>query len=398
MCNNFRNLAVLIFFFIYLMNLKILIPPYNLILIYFILGLSISFLKLNNNFLLNRKLFTQIVLLSSIFFAYILSSLLNDTFNFDYLKEIFFLNIVFLFSAYFFEKKYRNIDIDLVVTVLGVAVFFQLGLSLLAFLNTTVFNFIFSIIDVDNIGMEGLDRLNEARMVGVGKSFFGSGILNSFILIVLAFQISKYRKFIFLNSVLYIGIFILGFLSSRTTLIGMVLSLIFFLKNPVFLYRLIILIISFLILLIPFQNSIFGSKRILELIDFGFDMFFNFHNSQARDSLLVLWDMFLIRPESLKTWLIGDALFRSPEGGYYKDSDVGYIRIIFGSGVIGLIFFIYIHLYTIIKSSYFRQSKLLLISIISLFILLNFKGVANMYFIFILFYLLNSEQKENIKC
>lgn len=398
MCNNFRILSVIIFFFIYLLNLKIFIPPYNLIVIYFILGLGVSFLKLNNSFLLNRKLFTQILLLSSIFFAYILSSILNNTFNFDYLKEIFLLNIVFLFSAYLFYEKHKNIDIDLVVTILGVVIFSQLFLSLLAFLNTTVFNFIFSIINIDNIGMEGLDRLNEARMVGVGKSFFGSGVLNSFILIVLAFQISKYRKFIFLNLILYIGIIILGFLSSRTTLIGMVLSLIFFFKNPVFLYRSIILIISFLILVFPFQNSIFSSKRILELIDFGFDMFFNFHNSQARDSLLVLWDMFSIRPESFKTWLIGDALFRSPEGGYYKDSDVGYIRIIFGSGVIGLIFFIYIHLYIIFKSSYFRQSKLLLVSIIALFILLNFKGVANMYFIFILFYLLNNEKKENIKC
>ena len=52
-------------------------------------------------------------------------------------------------------------------------------------------------------------------------------------------------------------------------------------------------------------------------------------------------------PDNLKTWLIGDGYFSNPYnidpyftgrfvGGYYMSTDVGYLRFIFYSGLVGI--------------------------------------------------------------
>ena len=58
----------------------------------------------------------------------------------------------------------------------------------------------------------------------------------------------------------------------------------------------------------------------------------------------------IIWPESLKTWLIGDGFFDNPMdipdrfgqvyNGFYKHTDIGYLRYIFYFGVIGLVLMI----------------------------------------------------------
>ncbi|MFV4909571.1 hypothetical protein Q5E57_016220 [Acinetobacter baumannii] len=50
-------------------------------------------------------------------------------------------------------------------------VVFQLLLSFIAYLSPTFFNIIFSIVQVDNLEGDTLAAFNDARMVGVGKSF-----------------------------------------------------------------------------------------------------------------------------------------------------------------------------------------------------------------------------------
>lgn len=46
-------------------------------------------------------------------------------------------------------------------------------------------------------------------------------------------------------------------------------------------------------------------------------------------------------PHSLKTWLMGDALYMDPSGsGYYMGTDVGYLRMIFYFGLPATIYFV----------------------------------------------------------
>ncbi|WP_447294729.1 hypothetical protein, partial [Acinetobacter baumannii] len=89
------------------------------------------------------------------------------------------------------------------------------------------------------------------RLVGIGASFFAAGILNSFFLILLAYYInySKGKKNYFLLLTLFLIISIVGILFSRTTIIGIVLSIFFFLnyKN---LFKVVLLIFPLFFLLI----------------------------------------------------------------------------------------------------------------------------------------------------
>ena len=82
-------------------------------------------------------------------------------------------------------------------------------------------------------------------------------------------------------------------------------------------------------------------------IRFGFEGFFSLiekgrWETRSTDILneMVIW------PESLKTWVIGDGFFNSPQdipnrfgqtyAGYYMRTDIGYLRYIYYFGCIGL--------------------------------------------------------------
>ncbi|MGS5758403.1 hypothetical protein, partial [Acinetobacter baumannii] len=55
-------------------------------------------------------------------------------------------------------------------------------------------------------------------------------------------------------------------------------------------------------------------------------------------------------------------------------------RIIFSGGIIGLIYYMFVSFFMILKSRFIQQSKVLMFLLILLFLVLNFKGVANIYY------------------
>ena len=58
--------------------------------------------------------------------------------------------------------------------------------------------------------------------------------------------------------------------------------------------------------------------------------------------------MFSILPESYKTWIIGDNMYNL-KNGYYMNTDVGYSRVIFANGLLGLSVFLIFNMYLIFK-------------------------------------------------
>ncbi|MBQ4299595.1 MAG: hypothetical protein II763_04675, partial [Bacteroidales bacterium] len=81
---------------------------------------------------------------------------------------------------------------------------------------------------------------------------------------------------------------------------------------------------------------------------FGFEGFFSLAEKGywETNSTNILKGM-VVWPESIKTWAIGDGLFFNSQGtpdrfgqldtGFYKDTDIGYLRYIFYFGSIGLL-------------------------------------------------------------
>ncbi|HFF4284057.1 TPA: hypothetical protein ACGCY0_003883, partial [Acinetobacter baumannii] len=152
------------------------------------------------------------------------------------------------------------------------------------------------IINIDGLSSDTLQNFSEARLVGIGASFFAAGILNSFFLILLAYYInySKGKKNYFLLLTLFLIISIVGILFSRTTIIGIVLSIFFFLnyKN---LFKVVLLIFPLFFLLIIYGKTLSESNA---QIAFGLDFLFNTKNSQASSSFNGLKEMYDILPDN----------------------------------------------------------------------------------------------------
>ncbi|WP_205629781.1 hypothetical protein, partial [Acinetobacter baumannii] len=154
------------------------------------------------------------------------------------------------------------------------------------------------------------------------------------------------------------------FLGARTTIVGFLLSLILFYKNPKIILKSILGLFFLIVLVIPFYNILIQNDKIILLKDFGFDLLLDTDDSQAAQSFGKLTSMFDIYPDNLKTWVFGDVFYRTEDGGYYKNTDVGYFRIIFSGGIIGLIYYMFVSFFMILKSRFIQQSKVLMFLLI----------------------------------
>lgn len=236
----------------------------------------------------------------------------------------------------------------------------------------------------------------ERRMMGVGQEFFGAVLNYSVALLVLVLLPSIKNSCIYKKKMLYMAILVLtaiaAILSGRTSFITIVILLIFSIWyyklsiKKVLLYSLSLLIFVFSFIFV-FKNYI-DASRIVAITDWAFEMFYSdkigFESTGSSEHLLSMWKTDF----SYKTFLWGDGLFFTPLG-FYKDVDVGYLRILFYGGIFYLIFVLLFETY-FVQLIYRRRLKemkyfLLLMSI--LFLVFNVKGIAlpNIYLL-LLFY------------
>ena len=87
-----------------------------------------------------------------------------------------------------------------------------------------------------------------------------------------------------------------------------------------------------------------------ELFDFAFELVNNYQDtgelqSGTTDKLLSMWETL---PDTLKTWLIGDARWTAADGRhYYMEVDVGYLRNLWYFGIIGTVIYLIYNLKTL---------------------------------------------------
>lgn len=196
----------------------------------------------------------------------------------------------------------------------------------------------------------------ERRLHGLGVSFDTAGIRNAIALVLLSYLICKpnlNNPQLFRYSLYFIIIFFLGNMMARTTSVGAILGILYIVyKSKFWTFRIggsslkaIGYMLITLIVISPILYYAYNSYSIIrELFEFGFEFLYNYidageihtHSSQ------ILREMWTIWPDNLKTWLIGDGLFRNPDDQrlFYMGTDVGYARFIFYCGIIGLSVFI----------------------------------------------------------
>lgn len=207
----------------------------------------------------------------------------------------------------------------------------------------------------------------EGRLYGIGCALDVAGLKFSCVMLLLAHfvvhpsgKINK-RIEVILYIVAYGIIAIFGSMISRTTGVGIFLSIVYWLvigvinkddgyaENMKVLLQtiLMITIIAGPILVYEYNhNSLFYNN-----IRFGFEGLFSLFETgewsvRSNDQLNGMW----IWPDNFKTWCIGDGYFGehtydpnyigpNPDLPFYMGTDIGYCRFVFYFGVIGLIAF-----------------------------------------------------------
>lgn len=381
------NITIFFLLFIYLINLKTVYFSFPIFYFFAPFGLLLFF-----NDLIKKKytieygyiLFFSLTIIGFLFSC--LSILFNQSGDFFLVRQVYLYNIICFFYLYFFVKIFlkNGGSLDDLITLFLATVSVQLIISFTLYLSPTLFNLFFSFFDtaIGFVSKETVENFNDQRMIAIGNPFFGSAILNCFSLIMLAiyFKYTKNKKLLIL---IWIVISVLGMASARTTIIGIIISLIIFLINFKISFKYLFSVLLVLILAVNFFY--FTNDRIQNIIDFSLGFIFDFNNSQASQSTSTLMDMLKIFPDNLNTWIYGDGFFLDNNGYYYKGVDVGYSRIIFANGVLGLMYFILFQILIFVNSSLNFKKNVFPIFFIILVLILNVKGVVNFVPYFLIF-------------
>ncbi len=181
------------------------------------------------------------------------------------------------------------------------------------------------------------------RAMGLGEfKLFGGGVFVAIGILSMT-MLYKFKK---LRIEFYIPLLLFSLLSglfvARTSLTGIfaLLLLLFPLRKNW--YKLLWgagLGVVFLALL-QYQERSFGSQGIDT--DYAFELFDKYRDTGKvqSNSFDVTKEMWQVLPTDLSTWFIGDAKYEDARGGYYMHTDVGYLRVIFYGGIVGLFFYI----------------------------------------------------------
>jgi len=263
---------------------------------------------------------------------------------------------------------------------------------------------------VDAIFVTGDLRFMEKvkRLYGIGASLDVAGVRFSAVLVMAAVILSKDRilrsNTVHMTSYIFAFMIIgvMGNMLARTTSIGLLLGIAYIVfKSGLFSlfvrlvnFKLWKTLIASLAVFISIAVYLYKtSKQAFLLIRFAFEGFFNWveQGEWETDSTEVLKEMWVF-PSSTKTWVIGDGLFNNPwTGGFYMNTDVGYLRFIYYCGLIGLfffsIFFIYLSYSLSRRFHYVRDIFLLLLIIV----FANWIKVATDIFLVYAFFLVISQ-------
>lgn len=224
------------------------------------------------------------------------------------------------------------------------------------------------------------------RLYGIGASLDTAGIRFA-ICVILLFYVLKVWKLplqsyrFCVTALLFV--LLVGSMIARTTLVGLLLG------GGLFLYygmqtksfnsrKLLVLFAIVAVLGFSFIYLYNTDYYFREMARFGLEPFFNYFEggelmAKSNENLIRMY----VFPDNMKTWIIGDGYFANPHSidpfyvgkttswGYYMGTDVGYLRLIFYFGLIGLFAFVifFTHV-TVMLCRQFPSNKIMFVAIL----------------------------------
>lgn len=347
----------------------------------------------------------------------ILTSFINAGFDYWFIQNI-FLTLIFLFSSYgvvkFIQIIYKDsFSVKVLFQYIVGAIALHNLIALVGFLVPGIGEGINSFQNQDSDATTVIDSIMmfQSRIIGLGiGTFFTGGITSSLALMICSYLIviERGRMMTYVYILLFLFLALTGMFISRTTIVGFILAMIYMFVAPWFLGKFEGRVakrnrVSFLFFLVTLTFSIvlfLGIENLMENSAFNhaFELFVSLEKSGSisTSSTEHMKGMYIF-PDNFKTWIIGDGKFNF-NGAYYKETDVGYLRLIYYYGVFGAVIYLCQQFYickvvgTISKDS---GIKLLFFFFAVLVIIINLKGIGDIsYFLylFLWFYILKGQQ------
>lgn len=274
---------------------------------------------------------------------------------------------------------------------------------------------------VDTWVSQGQNALHDMhRLYGIGASLDTAGCRFSIVLVLIFAMLRidredgwQGRQWFYLISLATITV--IGNMIARTTLVGVIIGFVYYLAtSDIWKFnfnrsaqgiwgKTIVVTSIFVVAAVVLYNT---SPMFYRLLRFGFEGFFNLvetgeWNVSSNETLKSM----VVLPETLKTWIIGDGYFSSPnsdssflgeleEGGFYKGTDIGYLRFIFYFGLVGLSLFI--ALLTYVASScgkLFKGQRLTCFAVLIVGLVIWAKVATDVFLIFALYLCAGNLQK-----
>ena len=296
------------------------------------------------------------ILVSAVsYFAMVINGTKDSTFA-DYIISVW----VWLGGAYFLVWLYTLVHGEVNVKLIGNYLIAVCAIQCVLAYLMTVFPALGNA--VDSLMSAEADRymgLAEDRMHGLGAALDPAGLKFSAIIVITSFLIAN-NSFppTSTERVLYILAFmviaVIGNMISRSTTVGLIISMVYLIVYTItsgdiktsgkfFLSFSGVLVLGIIVMVYLYRTNV----GFMQNLRFGFEGFFSMAEKGYWEthSNTILKSM-IIWPESLWTWIIGDGYFNNPASdpdflgevtrGYYKGTDIGYLRYIFYFGLIGL--------------------------------------------------------------
>lgn len=378
----------------------------------------VEFSRKRHNFI-DRDFLSITLLALLVSLAGLLSITYNSTPDYNYTDYI-ISYIIWTSSAYFAVHVIKwiegRISVNIVCNYLILLCVLQCVSVLLIDTYPIIKNFALS----NFLELSGIEHIE--RKYGFGPFLDIAGIRFGAVLLAIAHlltnnKITKNTKSLTTYIIAFMFILVVGSMVGRTTSVGGGIALlylawyyrtsIFSQRNRKYILLLLFIVVAGIFAVVYLYNN---NAAFYENVRFAFEGFFNWWElGEWTTTSTERWKTMFVWPDNTKTWLIGDGYFDGPTGndpyyvgpfntGFYKWTDVGYLRFIFYFGLLGLsLFTIYFCKVAATCASRFRVHRALFLLVLFFNFAVWFKVSTDIYIFFALFLCLpyNEERVYN---
>lgn len=387
-----KKIFILILFYIFLFSIHFVFLPIRIRMVFAFFGIIllykdyrkvISYRRCGKQW---RSFFHGIIILICVI---VLSSVFNSYFDATLIKYPVSI-LLSLTSAYFFvylvERISGNIlskeDILRYTIVIGVIECF---IAIFIFINPSLKDAAFSVVYYNELARDTIATdEGGVRLIGIGAQYFGGGIYMALCIVYCAFlslEINERRKvlFLLLSSILLL---IVGSAIARTTLVGLIMAVVYFVigkgyynKNK---WLVAIFGAVFFVAAFNFYKVYLENNPLFEgTFQRAFSLVYSYKETGEMQSTSSMVGSYTT-PKDMSTWIIGDAIMadpRNPATEYYQGIDIGVWRLVWGYGIIGLIIYSYVQ-YCMCRLAFSDKRQCLIIFI--MYVLFMNKGLSPM--------------------